>query len=209
MNTFRLVEFHFIGVLTHMLYIDMLTIYVNYSIVWVLWSVSVDAGLPSTSRMTKMLCIATCCFSPLSTGPVPFANRHIRPRTTQHSPRLAMALRPESVQDWCALAEGLQTSLSKLPLDDILIYIIVTWSEFANTRDIKRLNSPYISYVNLMLFWLLMFIFLIFFNHLKAMGQEYVFLCTVPSQASSCPTCWRTAVRSFFAPLRPYRPVMP
>lgn len=76
--------------------------------------------------------------------------------------------------------------------------------------EYKRLNSLYVlCWFDVVVVVVVDVHLLDFFNHLKAMGQECVFLCTVPSQASSCPTCWRTAVRSFFAPLRPYRPVMP
>ena len=91
-------------------------------------------GTLKTSHNQDVTCIATCCFQLLGTGPVPFASlRHIHPLTW-----IAMALRPESVQDWCALAEG------QVPLDDILTS---SWHE-VNLRT-QEIEFPL--FVNLML----------------------------------------------------------
>lgn len=78
--------------------------------------------------------------------------------------------------------------------------------------EYKRLNSPYIyiSYVNLMLFWLwlLMFIFLIFLTTWR-LWDGNAFFCVQYYSGQFMPNLLEDRSQDFFAPLRPYRPVMP
>ena len=127
MNTFRhVVSFHW-RTGTYAKNIDMLIIH-TICVVWV-WSFCWPSlpDLADTSHDQHQGTFATCCFQQLSTGPVPIASlRQIHPLTW-----IAMALRPESVQDWCALAEG------QVPLDDILTS---SWHE-VNLR-IQEIEFP-------------------------------------------------------------------
>lgn len=182
MNTFRLIGFHFIDVLTHMLYIDMLTIHVNYSIVGI---VDCFCWRRIAQHISDDQDVMHCNLLFLAAEHRTSAVRESPHSSTHHS---ALASTCHGIAT--RISAGLvclswrpPNQLVKGPLrwyTDIQWYTS-SWHEVNLRIQYKRLNSPYISYVNLMVFWLwlLMFIFLILFNHLKAMGRECVFLCTV------------------------------